>query len=319
VLCGLPLIVDNNVLRGMESLDDAGVYKLSNDLALIQTLDFFTPIVDDPYSFGQIAVANALSDVYAMGGKPLTAMNIVCFPSKKLDISILKDILTGGIEKMREAGVTLVGGHSIDDPELKYGISVTGTVHPDKLLTTNGARPGDKLVLTKPLGTGIVSTAIKSGKASPEIISEVTTCMSTLNKEACELMHQVEVHSCTDVTGFGFIGHAANIARESAIHIQIHSDEIPMLSEVQNFINMGLLPGGLRRNLEFYSNMVKFSTGVPQYIRDVLFDPQTSGGLLIALSTKDAEWLLLKLANKVSLKAAIVGDILSGPLGITIE
>jgi len=303
----------------MESLDDAGVYKLSHDLALIQTLDFFTPIVDDPYAFGQIAVSNALSDVYAMGGKPLTAMNIVCFPSKKLDISILKDILTGGIEKMREAGVTLVGGHSIDDPELKYGLSVTGTVHPDKLLTTSGARPGDKLVLTKPLGTGIVSTAIKAGEASSEIISEVTTCMLTLNKEACELMQQVEVHSCTDVTGFGFIGHAANIARESVIHIQIHSDEIPMLSEVQKFIDMGLLPGGLHRNLEFYSNMVKFSTGVPQHIRDVLFDPQTSGGLLIALSTKDAEWLLLKLSNKRDLKAAIVGEILPGPLGITVE
>jgi selenide,water dikinase len=303
----------------MESLDDAGVYKLSDELALIQTLDFFTPIVDDPYSFGQIAVANALSDIYAMGGKPLTAMNIVCFPSKKLDLSILKDILTGGIEKMREAGVVLVGGHSIDDPELKYGLSVTGTGRPDKLLTTAGAKPGDKLVLTKPLGTGIVSTAIKAGKASPEIISEVTTCMSTLNKEACELMQQVEVHSCTDITGFGFIGHTANISKESAVHIRIYSNEVPMLSEVQNFIDLGLLPGGLHRNSEFYSNVVQFSSEVPQYMRDILFDPQTSGGLLIALSPEDATWLLSKLPQNGNLKAAIVGEITPGLPGIMIK
>ena len=303
----------------MESLDDAGVYKLSDDLALIQTLDFFTPIVDDPYAFGQIAVANALSDVYAMGGKPLTAMNIVCFPSKKLDISILKDILTGGVEKMREASVTLIGGHSIDDPELKYGLSVSGTVHPDKLLTTAGTKPGDKLVLTKPLGTGIVSTAIKAGHASPEIISKVTTCMSTLNKEACELMQQVKVHSCTDITGFGFIGHAANIARASAVHIRIDANEVPILSEVQKFTDMGMLPGGLHRNAEFYSDLVHFSMEVPQYVRYALFDPQTSGGLLIALSPEDAIWLLSKLSKQGNPKAAIVGEILPGPPGIVIE
>lgn len=311
----MPLIHDPNVIRGMESLDDAGVYKLSDDLAIIQTIDFFTPIVDDPYDFGQIAAANALSDVYAMGGKPLTAMNIVCFPTKKLDISILKDILKGGIDKMKEAEVTLVGGHSIDDAELKYGLSVTGTVHPKKLVTTAGARPGDKLILTKPLGTGIISTAIKAGEASTQITAEIIRYMSSLNKDACELMQQVEVHACTDVTGFGFIGHAANIARESTAGIKIYSHKLPLLSGVQEFTNNGLIPGGLHRNAEFYSKLVHFAAEIPQYVKDVLFDPQTSGGLLIAVSSKSAEALLDKLHKAGIKEAAIVGEVVDKPSG----
>ncbi|GAG34760.1 unnamed protein product, partial [marine sediment metagenome] len=206
---------DHNVIRGMESLDDAGVYKLSDDLAIIQTIDFFTPVVDDPYDFGQIAAANALSDVYAMGGKPLTAMNVVCFPTKQMDISILKDILRGGMDKMSEAGVTLLGGHSIDDAELKYGLSVTGTVHPKRLVTNSGAKVGDRLILTKPLGTGIINTALKAGEVNEETVAKVTKCMASLNKKASELMQEVEVHACTDITGFGFLGHTCQLARSS--------------------------------------------------------------------------------------------------------
>ncbi len=212
---------DPNVIRGVSSWDDAGVYQLSDELAIIQTVDFFTPIVDDPYAFGQIAVANALSDVYAMGGKPLTAMNIVCFPTKTLDISVLQDILRGGVDKMREAGVVLVGGHSIDDAELKYGLSVTGTVHPQRLVTNSGARAGDKLILTKPLGTGIISTALKSGIVGEETIAKLTNSMAALNDTASALMQQVGVHACTDVTGFGLLGHTVQLAENSQVGISI--------------------------------------------------------------------------------------------------
>lgn len=297
----------------MESLDDAGVYKLSDELAIIQTIDFFTPIVDEPYDFGQIAAANALSDVYAMGGKPLTAMNVVCFPTKSLDISILKDILRGGIDKMKEAGVTLVGGHSIDDKELKYGLSVTGAVHPERLVTNAGARTGDKLILTKPLGTGIVSTAIKAGKASRQTIVDLTKYMAALNKKASELMQKVGVHACTDITGFGFIGHACQLAQNSKIGIKVQSGSVPFFAEAEEFAKKGLCPGGLERNREFYGRMVEFSQRVPDYIKDILFDPQTSGGLLISLPCEAAE-LLLKSLKKASVpKAAIVGEIISKP------
>ncbi len=299
----------------MESLDDAGVYKLSDDLAIIQTIDFFTPIVDDPYDFGQIAAANALSDVYAMGGKPLTAMNIVCFPTKKLDIEILQDILKGGLDKMKEAEVALVGGHSIDDAELKYGLSVTGTVHPKRMVTNSGAKVGDKLILTKPLGTGILSTALKAGKVSKETVTRITKSMASLNKVASELMQQTEIHACTDITGFGLIGHAVNITRESTAGIKIYPDKLPIFPEVQESTNNGLIPGGLRRNVEFYSKLVHFAETIPQYVKDVLFDPQTSGGLLIAVSPESAKDLLDKL-HKADIKAAaIVGEVIDKPAG----
>ena len=314
-MCDLPLIRDKNVIRGMESLDDAGVYKLSDDLAIIQTVDFFTPIVDDPYDFGQIAVANALSDVYAMGGKPLTAMNMVCFPTKKLDITILKDILKGGIDKMKEAGVTLVGGHSIDDAELKYGLSVTGTVHPDRLVTNSGAKTGDKLILTKPLGTGIISTALKAGKASQETAAKVTKYMAALNKKASELMQEAGVHACTDITGFGFIGHVCQLARSSQVGIKINSSSVPVFAEVEDFAKAGLCPGGLQRNREFYGKMVEFSNQIPDYTRDILFDPQTSGGLLIVLVPEKAELLVNKLHKAGIQDAVIVGEVISKPKG----
>jgi selenide,water dikinase len=311
----LPLIKDKNVIRGMESLDDAGVYKLSDDLAIIQTIDFFTPIVDDPYDFGQIAVANALSDVYAMGGSPLTAMNIVCFPSKKMNISILKDVLKGGIDKMMEAGVTLVGGHSIDDAELKYGLSVTGVVHPKRLVTNAGARPGDKLILTKPLGTGIISTALKAGKVSKELTAKVTKYMATLNKKASELIQEIGVHACTDITGFGFLGHACQMAKNSQVGMKIHSNLIPVFKEVADFARQGLCPGGLNRNRDFYGKMVEFSRQVPDYVHDILFDPQTSGGLLISLPPENANSLISRLKKAGISEAAIVGEVISKPRG----
>jgi selenide,water dikinase len=319
-LCDLPLIPDRHVLRGMESLDDAGVYKLSHDLAIIQTIDFFTPIVDDPYDFGQIAVANALSDVYAMGGKPLTAMNIVCFPTRKLDIAILKNILKGGIDKMKEAGVTLVGGHSIDDAELKYGLSVTGTVHPERLVTNSGARVGDKLILTKPLGTGIISTALKAGKLSKETAARITKYMATLNNKASELMQKVGVHACTDITGFGLLGHACQLAQNSQVGVKVNSGAVPLFTEVEAFAKAGLCPGGLHRNREFYGKMVEFYKQVPGYIQDILFDPQTSGGLLISVAPEKAELLLGKLKKAGILEAAVVGEIISKPVAkIAIE
>lgn len=299
----------------MESLDDAGVYKLSDDLAVIQTIDFFTPIVDDPYDFGQIAVANALSDIYAMGGRALTAMNIVCFPAKSLDISVLKEILRGGIDKMREAEVTLIGGHSIEDAELKYGLSVTGTAHPKHLVTNSGARVGDKLILTKPLGTGIISTALKANAASKETIAKVTGYMASLNKKASELMQETGVHACTDVTGFGFLGHASQLARNSNAGIKVHSGSIPFFTEAPDFARQGLCPGGLHRNREFYGKLVEFSSQVPENMKDVLFDPQTSGGLLVALPPDRAQLLMEKLKEAGIAEAAIVGEILESPAG----
>lgn len=300
----------------MESLDDAGVYKLTDELAIIQTVDFFTPIVDEPYVFGQIAAANALSDVYAMGGKPLTAMNLVCFPIKSLDISVLQDILRGGVDKLREAGVTLVGGHSIDDAELKYGLSVTGIVHPKRLVTNAGAKVGDKLILTKPLGTGIISTAVKAGVVNEELVRKVTRCMATLNDKASELMQEVGVHACTDITGFGLLGHTIQVAESSQVGIELHLASIPYFSEVIQFSQQGFCPGGLYRNKDFYSNKVKFINQIPEYMQDILFDAQTSGGLLICLSPRKAELLLDRLQQAGVEDAVSVGEVVSEPKGM---
>ena len=296
----------------MEKADDAGVYKLTDDLAIVQTVDFFTPIVDDPYTFGQIAVANALSDVYAMGGKPLTALNIVCFPSKTLDISVLRDILRGGIDKMREAGVVLVGGHSVDDPELKYGLSVTGTVHPNRVLTKGGARPGDKLLLTKPIGTGIISTAVKGGMASDQVIKAVAQSMAALNKTASEVMLQVGVNACTDITGFGLLGHACEMIQDSHIGLRIHSASVPIFPETIEFARMGMIPGGTYRNKEFRSKMVD-SAGIADVMLDILFDPQTSGGLFVSVSADKANLLLARLKEAGVIDAAIIGEVVSHP------
>lgn len=279
-------------------------------------MDFFTPIVDDPYTFGQVAAVNALSDVYAMGGNPLTAMNIICFPIGKMDIAILQQILLGGLSKMREAGVTLVGGHSVEDDELKYGLSVTGVIHPLRVLLNRGARPGDRLILTKPLGTGIVSTAVKAGLAGDELIAKSIRCMTTLNKTAAELMTATPgVHACTDVTGFGFLGHACEMIQNSSVGMNINADAVPFFAEIRDLAEDGILPAGLHRNRNFRRPMIDQSAGVPDWLVDIFFDPQTAGGLLIALAANQAERLVAQMHAQGLSDAAIVGDVVGEPAG----
>jgi selenide,water dikinase len=300
---------------GLERADDAGVYKLSEELAIIQTVDFFTPIVDDPYTFGQIAAANALSDVYAMGGKPLTAMNIVCFPSNTMDISVLREILQGGLERMREAEVVLVGGHSIDDPELKYGLSVTGTIHPERLVTNSGARAGDRLILTKRLGTGIIGTAIKGEMAEEVTIARVIECMVTLNKRASDLMQKTGVNACTDITGFGLIGHACEMIQGGGVGMVIHAASVPVFPEAKELAMMGLVPGGAYRNKEYRSCLVEMPEDIPDHMVDILFDPQTSGGLMISVGAEKADLLLAELHESGVKDAAIIGEVVEEPAG----
>ena len=314
-MCDLPLITDPNLIAGVERAEDAGVYKLNDELAIVQTLDFFTPIVDDPYAFGQVAAANALSDVYAMGGRPLTAMNIVCFPVKTMDISVLKQILAGGLDKIREAGVVLVGGHSVDDQELKYGLSVTGTIHPARVVLNSGARAGDKLILTKPLGTGIINTAAKGGTAGKEVIDRTVRCMATLNRTASELMMEAGVNACTDVTGFGLLGHACEMIEGADVGMVFYSTAVPLFPEVREFAVMGLVPGGTYRNKEFRSHMVEVAGDIPDDLLLILFDAQTSGGLLISIPPTRAERLLQRLHDEGVAEAAIIGEVVAEPKG----
>lgn len=311
----MQLVPDPNLIVGMERAEDAGVYKLSDDLAVIQTLDFFTPIVDDPYIFGQVAAANALSDVYAMGGKPLTAMNIVCFPVKTMDMSILREILAGGLAKLHEAGVTLVGGHSVEDKELKYGLSITGVAHPQKVILNTGAKVGDRLILTKQLGTGIINTALKGGVADEVAVSKAVKCMVTLNGKASELMLTVDVHACTDVTGFGLLGHACEMIEGTDVGMVIYSSQVPFFPEVKELSEMGMIPGGLHRNREFRISMVEISPEIPLFMVDVLFDPQTSGGLLISVPGAEAEPLLDRMHKEGIEEAAIIGEVVAEPKG----
>jgi selenide, water dikinase len=299
----------------MERVEDAGVYKLTEELAIVQTVDFFTPIVDDPYTFGQIAAVNALSDVYAKGGRPLTALNIVCFPQKAMDMSILREVLLGGLDKMHEAGVLLLGGHSVDDPELKYGLSVTGTIHPDKVILKIGAKPGDRLILTKPLGTGIISTAIKADAASAEAQARIIKSMSTLNKQAGEVMLAVGVDACTDVTGFGLMGHASEMIEETDVGFVFDSKAIPFFPEAKEYAGKGLMPGGLKRNRDFRISMVDIGKNVTQFMADIIFDPQTSGGLLMAVSKIKAAKMLEKLHQEGVADAAIIGEVVAEPKG----
>ena len=312
-LCGLEFPTDSNVIVGLGRADDAGVYKVTDDLAIIQTVDFFTPIVDDPYWFGQIAAANALSDVYAMGGVPKTAMNLVAFPIKDMDISILRQIIQGGLDKMREAGVVLVGGHSVEDKELKYGLSVTGFVHPDQVLTKKDLKAGNRLILTKPLGTGIINTAIKGGLASQEIIETVTHLMATLNRDAAEIMKDYPVHACTDITGFGLLGHIAEMIIDTGFSVKLTSKTIPIIPETLEYAGMGLVPAGTYKNREFRECMVDFAPSVDRLVQDILFDPQTSGGLLICVDRESADELLEKLREKGMANAAIIGEVVTEP------
>ena len=313
-LCGLDLPVDQNLLVGLERADDAAVYRVSDDLALVQTVDFFPPMVDDPFSFGQIAAANALSDVYAMGGVPKTAMNIVAFPAKTMDISILRTIIEGGLSKMREAGVVLVGGHTVEDSELKYGLSVTGYIHPDRILTKKNLQCGDRLILTKPLGTGIVATAIKAGLADQGLTDRVTLAMATLNREAALTMDDYPVHACTDITGFGFLGHLAEMVVDSGHGVRINAAAVPMYPEALEWAAMGLIPAGAYNNRNFRGAFVNFAASVSQRVQDLLFDPQTSGGLLIAVAAEEAGRLVTALKAKGIDCAAIVGEVIAEPI-----
>jgi selenide,water dikinase len=315
LLKALPLPKDPKVLVGLETSDDAGVYQLTEEIALVQTVDFFTPIVDDPFTFGQIAVTNALSDVYAMGGVPLTAMNLVAFSIKTLSPSVLKEILLGGLSKLEEARVALVGGHTVEDPEIKYGLSVTGIVHPAEILTNAGARPGDRLVLTKPLGTGIVSTALKGGMATEEAIRKIVESMAALNRKASEIMKAFGAHACTDITGFGFIGHAQQMAKGSEVGMVVRAREVPVFPEALDYARIGLVPGGAYSNRQFFSCCVDLEPDVPSLLVDLLYDPQTSGGLLISLPAEKAEGLVVALREKGERASAIVGEVVEGMPG----
>jgi selenide,water dikinase len=287
---------DPNVLVGFDHADDAGVYQIAPDQALVQTVDFFTPVVDDPYTFGQIAATNALSDIYAMGGKPLTSLALVCFPDKA-DLEILERILAGGLSKMIEAGCTVIGGHSIRDQETKFGYAVTGLVHPNKILANGGAQPGDALILTKPLGTGVISTAIKNGKAEPAWIDAAVQSMTKLNKQAAELIgsREYRVHGMTDVTGFGLIGHAREMALASNVTLRILSKDIAILPGALECIRSGQVPGGLKANREFAECVVGYESAISDELKTLLFDPQTAGGLLISIAEGDCEQLVVEM------------------------
>jgi selenide,water dikinase len=313
---------DPNVLVGFDHADDAGVYKIAPDKALVQTVDFFTPVVDDPYTFGQIAATNSLSDVYAMGGRPLSSLALVCFPEKG-DLSVLEQILAGGLSKMMEANCTVIGGHSIRDDELKFGYSVTGIVHPDKVLANSGAKAGDALILTKALGTGVISTAIKKEKAKPDSIDAAVRSMTTLNKTAAEIItidgrssaaRPVEralafsVHALTDITGFGLIGHARELALASNVSVQIFAGRVPFLPGAMECVRAGHIPGGLKANREFAECAVEYQHDISEETKTLLFDPQTAGGLLISVADRDAQALVKELQN-AGVPAAHVGNV----------
>ena len=310
-MCGLKFPTDSNLIVGLDIADDAGVYKITDEIAIIQTVDFFTPIVDDPYCFGQIAAANALSDVYAMGGMPKTAMNIVCFPSKTMELSVLRSILEGGIHKMEEAGVVVIGGHSFDDNELKYGLSVTGFINPDLIITKKNLKKGDGLVLTKPLGAGIINTAIKAGLASEKIIKFLTNLMVFLNKSAAEVMKDYPVHACTDITGFGFLGHLAEMVVDSGYGVKIYADKMPVIPEAYEYARMGLIPAGAYKNRQFREAMIEFDPSVKRVVQDILFDPQTSGGLLISLPLEYKNKIIDKLHSSGLIRASHIGNFLN--------
>jgi selenide, water dikinase len=294
-LHSLPKFDNPDVIVGTETSDDAGVFRLRPDLAIVNTVDFFTPIVDDPYTFGQIAAANSLSDIYAMGGEPKTALNIVCFPKGKIDLKVLGEILRGGADKAGEAGVAIVGGHSIIDPEIKYGMAVTGVIHPDKILRNVGVQEGDMMVLTKPLGTGVIATALKKGKATKGSIQDAVSVMSELNRTASTIMRSYPVHACSDVTGFGLLGHALGMASGSSVTLILESKRLPLLRRARHLADKGYLTGGCKRNREYLQDKITIDGSIRPGLVEMAFDPQTSGGLLIAVPQKSAPKLVAEL------------------------
>jgi selenide,water dikinase len=316
ILCGLDLPTDPKLLAGATTGEDAGVYRLNDETALIQTVDFFTPVVDDPYNFGRIASANALSDVYAMGGKPILAMNLVAFPIKEMDRAILQDVVRGGLDTIKEAGALLVGGHSVEDDEMKYGLSVTGVVHPNRVVLNSGARVGDHLLLTKPVGTGILSTALKGGLAKKITEDMITRVMATLNQEPASLMLTIDPHACTDITGFGLIGHLYEMALASKKAIRIHAKEVPLLPEVLHFASMGIIPEGAYNNRSFYNQFVVNHLEENDPLEMALYDPQTSGGLLVAADLRSVESIAGRLIKRnYPLDFGIIGEVVEGPAG----
>ena len=295
-MCDIPKIEDPNLIVGYETSDDAAVYKLDEKTGLIQTLDFFTPIVDNPYDFGQIAAANALSDVYAMGGEPKLAMNIVCFPVN-VDLNILKEIMHGGADKVKEAGVILAGGHSIDDNEPKYGLSITGFVDPNAIWKNVGSKPGDVLILTKPIGLGVMTTSLKADMLSLESIQNITKIMTMLNKYAADVFRNYTVNACTDITGFGLFGHMVEMAEGSDVTFEIESSKIPYVEEALKLAEMGMLPGGAYRNQAYVDKHLMVKDHISSAFLDLCYDPQTSGGLLVSVPEDEAESIINELNN----------------------
>jgi selenide,water dikinase len=304
-----------DLLVGIETRDDAGVFRVREDMALVQTVDFFTPIVDDPYWYGAIAAANSFSDVYAMGGTPLTALNLVCFPIDSAPAEMLAEILRGGYDKAQEAGVVILGGHSVDDPEPKYGMAVTGVVHPDKVVTNAGAKPGDLLVLTKPLGTGIITTAAKFDECPPDVLDEAIRVMASLNHGAAKAMQEVEVHAATDVTGFGLLGHLYQMALASRVAVRLLSQRVPLLPEVERLATQGNTTRGGSLNREYVGGHLQWSVNISLSMQHVLLDPQTSGGLIIAVAAERVDNLLRRLQDYQTPCAAIIGEVLEGEAG----
>ncbi len=302
---------DKRVLIGYDDNDDAAVVRLKDGRLLVQTVDFFTPIDDDPYTFGQIAAANSLSDIYAMGATPLFALNIIGFPINTLPKSDLTKILQGGIDKAEEAGISIVGGHSIDDPEPKYGLVVTGEVDEKDLITNSNAQPGDKLILTKPLGTGIIATAVKQGKADKKARAMSAKSMAMLNKWAAEIMTEIGVNSATDVTGFGLLGHLSEMCEASCISAKVDYQALPFLPTVKELVEQGIVPGGTKRNLKFVKNKVHFGKHLTDIDKLLLADAQTSGGLLISLPADKAEKYISKFNELSEIKATIIGEIVA--------
>jgi selenide,water dikinase len=299
------------VLVGIATGDDAGVYLLRDDLAIVNTVDFFTPVVDDPFTYGQIAAANALSDIYAMGGTPKTALNIVCWPQTGLPGEMLGEILRGGSEKAREAGVAIVGGHSVADEEVKYGMAVTGVIDPRRIIRNVGARAGDALLLSKPIGTGVLMTALKRGKLPDDQYAAAVRWMCELNAATAGAMLKYEVHAATDITGFGLIGHASKMAEGSSVTLRIEESDLPLMAGALECCRAGMIPGGGKRNREFYGPRVRISDEVADEIGELVFDPQTSGGLFIALPENDAMKLLVDLQTAGNTDAAIVGRVVA--------
>lgn len=320
ILGRLPKISDPRVLVGTNTCDDAGVYRLTDEIGLVQTVDVFTPNVDDPYTFGQVAAANSVSDIYAMGGIPLTALSIIGFPIEKLSHRIMNRILRGGMDKLQEAGAVVIGGHSIKDGEIKFGFAVTGIINPKKIIYNAGAGPGDVLILTKPLGTGVLSFARQLGKASAQTLKDISLSMVELNKTSSELMVEMGVSAATDVTGFGLLGHLTEMAIQSGVAVEVYAESVPLFDNVLECLGRGMISGAIERNREYASQYVKISPDVGEAMEYALYDPQTSGGLLIALPEDKASLFINRLKRKKVRRASVIGRVISkSKAGISVK